>query len=175
MLSRAGGGFVRMGGEDADVPNGPGSSRGIAVCRNGAFPGKCCQACSLLPPHTAQELSLSADRHGLLARQAFRTWSWWHCQLLSWVPTFLRTDKFGLGSRVWHRALLLCCWPDILGFPHLKTNVLAANLVLSQTLLSKYLHLVLDKPFPKQGCKVYTSIQMYSIQNYVTVVLPYAK
>lgn len=45
--------------------DGPVSSRGIAVCRNGAFPGKHCQ---FLPQDTAHELSLSADRHSLLAR-----------------------------------------------------------------------------------------------------------
>lgn len=91
------------------------------------FPGKYCQVWSFLPWDTTHELSLSADRYSFLARPS-ELGLGWHCQLLSWLLNFPRTDKLSSGSRARHRALLLCHWPDIVIFSHLKTNALAANL-----------------------------------------------
>lgn len=124
-LSREKGRFVRIGREAADVPNGPVSSREIAVCGNAAFSREILP--NLLAPttrHSTRAQPVSWQPLG----QAFRIWSWWHRQLLSWLLNFPRTDKLNLGSRARHGALLLCRWPDIVVFPHVKTNVLAANL-----------------------------------------------
>lgn len=134
--------------EDADVLPGPVSSREIAVCGNVAFSRETLP--SLFTPttrHSPRAQSCSWQPLG----QAFRTWSWWHCQLLSWLLNFPGTDKLNVGSRARHGALLLTLtWHPCISPSEDKCT--CCKLVLSQTLLSKYLHLVSDKPFPKQGC-----------------------
>lgn len=138
------------------------------------FPGKYCQISSFLPQDTAHRLSLSAD--SLLGRPSGLG--------LDDTVNFsvdLSTSQ-GLTSSTWaaeHGTEHCCSAADLtsLYFP-IWRQMYFCKLVLSQTLLSKYLHLVSDKLFPKQGCKVCTSTQIYreiSIQNYATVALPYVK
>lgn len=87
------------------------------------FPGKHCQACSLLPRDTAHEPSLAAD--SLLARPSGLGLD----DTVNFSVDFSTSQ--GLTSSTWaaEHGTEHCCWrwPDILVFPHLKTNVLAAN------------------------------------------------
>lgn len=97
--------FVRIRRGDADVQNGPTSSRKIAVFRMIVFQGKYLSKCvlSFLPRDTVHELSLSADWRSLSARPSgpvlddtvnFSVWS--------------RTDKLNFSSSEQHGALPLC-------------------------------------------------------------------
>lgn len=111
--------------------NGPVRSRGIAVCGNGAFPGKHCQS---LPQDTAHELSLSADRHSLLASPSGLGLD----DTVNFSAGMDRQARLGQWSTARSAAALPLTWHRYISPSEDKWT--CCKLVL----LPKYLHLVLD-------------------------------
>lgn len=117
--------FCQAQGRGRRCATGPVSSREIAVGGNVAFSREILP--SLLVPTTRHSPQLLARPSGLGLDDT-----------VSFSVDFSTSQ--GLTSSTWAAERgteqRLCCWPDIVTFPHLKTNALAANLY-SQTLLSK--------------------------------------
>lgn len=117
--------FVRIRREDADVPMAQWEAEGLLSAGMVLFQGNTANPChKTQPTSSAFQLTDTASWPALqdLVLMTLST------SQLAW------TDKLDLGSGARHGALLLCRWPDIAIFPHLKTNGLAANLYYSQNI-----------------------------------------